>query len=223
MTSPARPAWILLLCAVATGCGDGPKDDEILFELDELFTRADPAADSPSGHNVVAHCSSDGQTWPDASATIAVFQTNTTTQIDIELTQGRPDTLFTAWLRLRGTDPDTGETFGGSPITDLGSTALAPSTDLGVLEEMMNSVGSTEATNAFMTDADGMGTLSVTLDLPMIGGMYPFDNYDPSLEPVATVSAPFASFLVRLASHCTDGLAHGLTQQDRESWFNWSP
>ena len=202
---------------------DGDTGPALVFDIEQEFVRADPAAESPSGHTVLDHCTTDGETWPDAVATISVAQTETTTQVDITVTDARPDTLFSGWLRLKGTDPDTGETWGGNPITGKGSTALAPSTDLAALIAMSEIEGATEAPNALWTDADGNGTLSVTLDLPMIDGAYPFDNHDPSLEPVDTVRAPYAPFLVRLASHCTDDLVHGILQGDREMWFNWSP
>ena len=203
--------------------GDGGTEDALIYDLDQAFARADPASESPSGHTVLTDCSSDGGTWPDATAVIRVAQTDTTTEIEIDVVGARPDTLFTSWLRLKGTDPETGESWGGNPITGKGSTALAPSTDLPELIEMSEGVGEPEAPNAFWTDADGAGSLVVLLDLPMIDGAYPFDNYDPSLEPVPTVRAPYAPFLVRLASHCTDELAHGILQGDREMWFNWSP
>jgi len=220
----AEPADTGKGAAVDSGTdGDSDTGDLLSFDLDQEFVRADPSADSPSGHTVLEHCSMDGQTWSDAEASISVAQSESTTEVSIVVTGARPDTLFSAWLRLKGTDPDTGETWGGNPITGKGSTALAPSTELAALVAMSEIEGATEAPNAFWTDASGSGSLSVSLDLPMIDGAYPFDNYDPSLEPVPTVRAPYAPFLVRLASHCTDDLVHGILQGDREMWFNWSP
>jgi len=216
---------ILPACAgndKGTDSGSDPSE-ELLFDLEMDFVRADPAAESPSEHTVLDHCSTDGDTWPDATATVHIAQTATRTDVEIELSSARPNTLFTSWLRLKGTDPDTGESFGGNPITGKGSTALAPSTDLAELVAMSELEGVDEAPNAFWTDGSGNGTLRVALDMPLIDGEYPFDSYDSTLEPVATVRAPYAPFLIRLASHCTDELAHGILQGDREMWFNWSP
>ncbi len=215
------------LAALAfTGCGDDAVDTQVgdpNITLNEAFTRADPASESPSGHTVVADCSATGETWPAAAAAVEVEQYDATTTIRISLTGARPDTLFTAWLRLRGKDPVSGETYGGSPLTDAGSTPLAPSTDLAGLAAMSETVGAEAAPNAFWSDASGNGQLEVTLDTPLIGGEYRFDRYDTALDAVRITGAPDAAFMIRLASHCTDGLAHGLVQQDRETWFNWSP
>jgi hypothetical protein len=30
-----------------------------------------------------------------------------------------------------------------------------------------------------------------------------------------------APFTLRIASHCTDDLSHGLTPGNREGWFDW--
>ena len=212
--------------ATQTGMGTNTMtctDSQPLFSLDEAFTRADPASDSPSGHNVLSDCSTTGETWDGASANIQVDQFMERTTISVTLSGAKPDTLYTTWLRLKGTDPVSGESYGGSPITGAGSTALAPSTEVGVLFDMMNGPGEAAAYNAFWTDASGNGQLEVELDFGLIGGAYPFPNYDPTLEEVAIVGAPDAPFMIRIASHCTDGLAHGLVQGDRETWFNWSP
>ncbi len=226
-----RALWLLVWgwgCAGGDKSDSGPADtaaggEELVFDIQQEFVRADPAAESPSGHTVLDHCTSDGETWSGAVATILVEQTATTTHVEIGVVGARPETVFTSWLRLKGTDPDTGESWGGNPITGKGSTALAPSTDLAELIALSETDGATEAPNAFMTDSDGNGSLIVDLDLGLIDGAYPFDNHDAELEPVPTVRAPYSPFLVRLASHCTDELAHGILQGDREMWFNWSP
>lgn len=206
------------LCVLlASGCGETPLITE------GSFVRADPLAESPSGHTMVEECSSDQSLWDGASAGIIVEQTSERTLVDITISDARPDTLFTAWLRLRGTDPETGENYGGNPISDAGSTPLAPSTELESLIALSETVGGTEAANVMITDESGNATYSVELDFGMIGGAYPFERYDESLEPVNIVGAPDAPFMIRLASHCQDGLAHGLVQGDREIWFNWSP
>jgi hypothetical protein len=219
-----QTALITTALLLSAGCPtvDG-SDEEPPVTTDGVFVRADPLAESPSGHLMAVECSDDQQTWTDATATIQVEQTSETTRVQIDVVDARPTTLFTAWLRLRGTDPETGETFGGNPITDKGSTPLAPTSELPDLIALSESVGASEAANAFTTDGNGTAQYSIELDFPMIGGAYPFDRHDAELEPVDIVGAPLAPFMIRLASHCQDGLAHGVLQGDREIWFNWSP
>jgi hypothetical protein len=223
-----RPALqnILNSAAIITllaGCPTADELDDTPVITDGAFVRADPLAESPSGHLMIDECSADQQTWDEATATIHVEQTLEGTRVDIAIVAARPDTLFTAWLRLRGTDPETGETFGGNPITDKGSTPLAPTSELIDLIALSETVGGTEAANVLTTDGNGTAEYSVDLDFAMIGGAYPFDLHDGSFEPVNIVGAPLAPFMIRLASHCQDGLAHGILQGDREIWFNWSP
>ena len=214
----------LLICACGDDASPGDSADTTgPIELTANFVRADPAAESPSGHTQIDSCSTDGETWAGAEASVNIVQDSDRTEIRIEISGAAPNTLFTAWLRLRGTNPDTGESYGGNPITDKGSTALAPSTALAELAAIAETEGATDAANALTTDADGNGTLEVVLDFAMIGGAYPFERYDSALLPVGIVGAPDAPFMIRLASHCTDGLAHGLLQGDREMWFNWAP
>lgn len=218
-------ATVVAAVTTLAGCGgdEEPPVDDWDVELQQEFVRMDAMAPSGSGHTVFDECSTTGETWPDAAATISVQQNAERTLVEIGLTGGRPDTLYTFWLRLAGTDPLTGEAYGGSPITGGGSTPLAPSTDLALLEEVGAGPGSPTAVNGFTSDATGSGSFAIELDFPMIDGAYPFDRYDPALPAVDTVGAPDAPFLIRMASHCTDGLSHGLSAGTREAWFNWSP
>jgi len=211
--------WLAGFAVLLSGCS---ASNDLTIE-DAAFTRADPAGESNSGHTVVGDCSDDGSTWDDATAHITLVQQGGISTVTMQIQGARPDTLFTSWLRLRGTDPETGEDYGGNPINGAGSTPLAHSDDLGMLGMMAPTEGETEAPNAGWTDADGNGSLVVETDFEVYGGSYPFDKYHPAFEPVPTVTAPDGPFLVRLASHCTDGLAHGLRGGDRETWFNWSP
>jgi hypothetical protein len=85
------------------------------------------------------------------------------------------------------------------------------------------------AVNGFTTDANGNGEFMTALDFPLVGGAYPF-NLAPAfngvagfppvaiVNPGAGVSGPF---LLRIATHCSDGLAHGLNPGVIESWFDW--
>jgi hypothetical protein len=67
--------------------------------------------------------------------------------------------------------------------------------------------GSTSGPNGFFTDVNGNATHSLTLDYPLVeGGVFPFDEFDPSLSAVPLGSTPF---LLNTLIH-TDGVAHGL-------------
>ena len=209
----------------------GGGDDGVSQEF--LFVRADPTSEDPNGNSSALNCGDDQ--FLDATARLIV--SNDGRDLEIEVRGARPNTLFTGWLRLKGNDA-AGVAFGGSPITGKGSTPLAPSSELDELLELMGEGnGQPEAANAFTTDENGNGNLRVTLDNSLFGGAYPFQNFEgfdptddrfpiePSLYPVAIVVPDgeliTAPFTVRLSAHCTDDLAHGLVQGDRETWWNW--
>ena len=78
----------------------------------------------------------------------------------------------------------------------------------------------------------------LNLEFAFPGGAYPFHRADLSvaaldrlaslfpdyrLIPMAIVDAREidAPFTLRIASHCTDDLSHGLTPGNREGWFDW--
>lgn len=189
--------------------------------VQDAFTRLDPDTTDPNGQSVLSHC--DGS-YDAASAMIKISQQHQTSQVMVTLTDARPDTFYTLWLRLRGkTSGEDGETYGGSPITDAGSTPLAPSTALASLIEVAEGPGDTAVANGFMTDETGAGELALTLDFPLVGGAYPFHKADPTLPPLAIVGSPFAPFMIRLVSHCSDNVGHGVSAGHREPWFDWSP
>ncbi len=171
-----------------------------------------------------------GVTWDGATASLEVKQVGAGSQVEVELKGGRPNTLYTIWLRLRGTVTATGASFGGSPMTGEPVTALAPASAMAeLIEYTAPNPGSPMAVNGFYTDAQGNGEFMTTLDFPLVGGAYPF-NLAPAfngvagfppvaiVNPGAGVSGPF---LLRIATHCTDGLAHGLNPGVIESWFDW--
>ena len=97
--------------------------------------------------------------------------------------------------------------------------------------------GSTESANGIVSDDSGDATLLIELDFPLDDGAYPFQKYaefdpsdgrykaeTPSAHPVAIVNSASgdvdAPFMIRVVSHCTDGLAHGLEPAAREPWFD---
>ncbi len=213
--------------------------------LNEQFERFDPASPSNSGHTVIDECGgafdgSDFQGQLPASAKFMSVQLGGKSYMSIDLYNSRPNTLYTIWIRVKGVDRD-GNPFGGSPLTNGGATPLAAGSKLDELEEISpwNSPGSTALVNGFTTNSSGRGKLITKLDFPLIGGSYPFNKIsnaalenirnlqNPSARaiPVAivnprdiNVNAPFA---LRIVSHCQDGLGHGLSPANRETWFDW--
>lgn len=198
------------------------------------FVKLDPGTTDPNGNSILANCGAD---HPDARAGMDVRQSFGTTDVTITVADARPDTLFTVWLWLGGTDPQ-GEAFGGNPVSGKSGAPFAPST---AYEELLAATGPgngvTEGANVFTTDAQGNAVFTTTLDFPLFGGAYPFhritgfDPDDPRLPiadarryPVALVSSGEsyeAPFLIRIASHCTDGLSHGWLAGPREPWFDY--
>ncbi len=213
--------------------------------LNENFRRYDAASPSNSGHTVIDECGGtfDGEDYQGqlpASARLTSVQIGGRTYLRIVLKNAKPDSLYTAWLRVKGLDQD-GNAFGGSPLTNGGATPLAPGSKLDELEAISpwNNPGSANLANGFQTDGNGYGRLILRLDFPLIGGSYPFNKISrSSLEnirnlqnasakaiPVAIVNprdshvdSPFA---IRIVSHCQDGLGHGLSPANRETWFDW--
>ena len=201
----------------------------------QSFIRLPADAPSGSGHSVRDDC---GDDFPDARASLRWEQEDGRTRLRIHISKGRPNTLYTVWLRLKGTDRH-GWSFGGSPITGGGSTPLAPSTALGELVAATGpGNGSPDPPNGFWTNHRGRGRLVVNLDFAFPAGAYPFDRAELSegamysldmlfpeyrLIPTALVDANVseAPFTLRVASHCTDDLSHGLTPGAREGWFDW--
>ena len=145
----------------------------------------------------------------------------------------RPNTYYSVWLRLKGKDA-SGNSYGGSPLTGLPGTALIPTTELGnALKSTGAGNASTDLSNGFWSDDNGNAIFMVELDFPMIDGAYPFQRFEgfdptderymaeePRIFPVAIVGSG-APFTLRIASHCTDDLGHGLVAGPHEGWFDW--
>lgn len=172
--------------------------------------------------------------WPSASATLQLEQGGAYSHVAIELTGVRPSTYYSVWLRLTGTDA-TGATYGGSPFTGAPGTALVPGSELAeTLRATGEGNGSTAISNGFWSDEHGNATFTTELDFPIIGGAYPFhmlpdfDASDPRLTAEAPRNHPVAiptsgiPFTLRVASHCTDDLGHGLNPGPHEGWFDWT-
>ena len=100
-------------------------------DFNENMTRIAPDSPSGSGHTVIDECGGGVDGFEAAYATIHNAQSNGTSKVRISIKNAKPNTLFDAWLRLKGSDQQ-GNSFGHSPITGGGATPLAASTDLGV-------------------------------------------------------------------------------------------
>lgn len=184
----------------------------------------DPAADHPYHP----------YDWPEASATLELQQDNGGSSVTIDVKAARPDTYYTVWVRLSGKD-ESGAAFGGSPLTGAPGTPLVPTSEFeDVLAATGPENGNDHNSNGFYTDANGDATFTIDLDFPIVNGAYPFhkvtgfdaadERYpldDPRIIPVAIVG-PGAPFTLRIASHCTDGVGHGLVPGPHEGWFDWS-
>ena len=204
----------------------------------EMFDRRGPNEVSPSGHTVLNDCQAPGaedpEGWLDATASLRVLQIGESSRVVIRVRDARPDTYFTIWLRVGGTDSN-GDPFGGNPVTGGKATALAPTSDL---PELLASTGAgngnDQQPNGFRTDGSGKATFRVGLDFPLVGGAYPFQRFpnwdpdderlaaeDPAIHPVA-IAGPQGPYTLRIVSHCTDDIGHGLSSGPREWWFDWT-
>jgi hypothetical protein len=220
---------------------------------DEMSRRA-PGSTSGSGHTVEENCPTDpsGKDWQGARAGVRIKQHGNSSTVDIRVKGAVPKTVFTVWLRTRGTGPDgseigwhqpraDGRSCNGSSLTCGGATPLAPGYMLDqIIHYTSPFAGTSNPTNGFTTDKHGNAKFSIYLDFPVVGGAYPFHlasedavanwqaaggNPDARRIPTAVVNASdpdiSAPFLLRVISHCTDQLGHGLSPGTREAWFQY--
>jgi len=218
---------------------DGMMEEEHDIVHDAPFTRHPADVESPSGNSVAVDCQDPDAEypyqpydWPDATAVLEVMQVGESSMVSVEVMNAKPETYYTIWLRLKGTDSN-GNSFGGNPLTDGGATALAPSSELAnLLASTGPGNGNDQQPNGFYTDAEGNASYSIELDFPL-NGAYPFHKFydfdptderlpaeNPVIHPVAIVGVG-GPYTLRIVSHCTDGLGHGLKSGDREWWFDW--
>lgn len=177
---------------------------------------------------------SDPQGWLDATAMLTIDQEDGHSRVSITMRDARPHTSFTVWLRLGGTD-SSGNAFGGNPLTDGTATPLASSQTLpALLRSTGAGNGNARQPNGFTTDAYGNATFRTTVDFPIVAGAYPFHRFpgfdasdarlpaaNPAIYPVA-IAGPQGPYTLRIISHCTDGIGHGLQSGPREWWFDWT-
>lgn len=224
-------ALLVGLTVPVNASADGPT-------VNEMFTRRGPDEVSPSGHSVFADCQLNNaaapEGWLDAWAQLVIDQEDGHSHVTIKVRKARPHTYFTVWLRLGGTD-SSGNTFGGNPLTDGMATPLASSQ---TLPELLASTGAgngnAQQPNGFTTNAAGNATFRTRVDFPIVAGAYPFQRFPgfdasdprlpaaaPSIYPVA-IAGPQGPYTLRVVSHCTDGVGHGLQSGPREWWFDWT-
>jgi hypothetical protein len=217
------------------------KGDDTVIPKTFMTVRGDTQP-SGSGDTILANC---GASSGIQTATVEATQSGSGSKVEIEVRNARPDTVYTVWLRMSGSGPGdetgTGGGSGGSPMTGGGATPLAPGSALdGLLHYSPPFAGSPTPTNGFVTDAYGNADFQIELDFPLIGGAYPFQNasteavealrYAGSTWPLVRKPHPVANptdpnisapFLMRVISHCTDQVGHGLSPAVREAWFQY--
>lgn len=214
-----------------------PSDPMTQLIRDEMSRWPSDAA-SNSGHTVEEECGQSG--WQKAKARLKVSQQGTKSRATIIMWQAKPNTLYTVWVRLRGTSPD-GVEIGGSPMSGGGATPLLPGHSLDeAIGQSPPLPGTPDPVNGFTTDRRGRATWSVDLDFPLVGGAYPFhragdeavadlidagSGWPLARTPTAIFdpreSALSGPFFIRVVSHCQDGLSHGLSPANRETWFQY--
>lgn len=183
--------------------------------------------DGVAGYSPEDMVSNVGGEFEDAAAQVTfLLLEDNRTQVEFNLENAPSDLYFTAWLRLAAPSPLTGLTV--TPLANPSSiAALAEVTDESRLTDTAEALGlvggdgtgSSTVANGFFTDAEGNGSFSTILEFPFTDdGVYPFSSFDPSLTDVALASEP--GFSIRLASHATDQVGHGLVAGFHERWFD---
>jgi hypothetical protein len=229
---------LILAAATAALIGTMPgllAADEVVIN-DEMPRR--PAGSlSGSLNSVEANCPIDpsGNDWQDATANLKIEQVGDSSAVQIRVKGAVPNTHFTVWLRIKG---GSGFNDAGSPWTGGGDTPLCSGTefaDLNAISPWNNPAGDTEPhCNSFYTAGNGNGQFKATVNFPVVGGAYPFQQSggDPSRPGAETIpDVPTAivdprtgnggPYLLRVMSHCTDQATHGLSPNVREAWFQF--
>jgi len=200
--------------------------------LDDDLSRRGPGSTSGSGHTVEGNC---GAPYQDATAHVAIKQSAGSSTVDLSVEDAVPNTHFTVWVRIKG---GAGFNSGGSPWTGGGATPLCSGTehaDLNAISPWNNAAGDTAGhCNSFFTDANGDGTLKTTVNFPVVGGAYPFQQAGGAVShptngggadvPTAIVDPRTGTggpFMIRVVSHCTDNANHGLSPSTREAFFQY--
>jgi len=223
----------IVALTMSTGLAQAGDDDDDggVYAINTYMTVRTDTQPSGSGDTILANCGASGG---NQTAHVKVSQEDGTSKARFRVRNARPNTVYTVWLRVKG---GAGFNPGGSTLTGGGATPLAPGSALVGLNDYspwgLHPVGSTTPTNGFTTDADGDANWTANLDFPLIGGAYPFQDgptvarpgHDGHINvPTAIVDPRTGNggpFMIRMISHCTDGLGHGLSPGTREAWFQF--
>ncbi len=209
--------------------------------IDDDMTRRGPGSTSGSGDTVEDNCAIDpsGNAWQGATATLEIKQKGVGSDVEIEVTGAVPNTLFTVWVRIQGKNGLNDTPPKGSPLTGGGATPLAPGSELVALNAIspwgVDAAGAPSSANSFTTDADGDGEFELDLDFPVVRGAYPFQmmvgparpghdghpNVPTAIADPREAGQEETPFLIRVVSHCTDNMSHGLSPYVREAWFQY--
>ena len=184
-----------------------------------------------------------GQPDPNRSASIKVKQEGMGSTVKIKVRSAKPDHLYTVWILLKGKVVGTQSLIGGNPITGKGATACVPGSALDYLLSFTPPYDGKSGPigNAMVTNEDGNADFTIELDFPLVGGAYPFQmanqtlidnwvtegggNATPMRKPVPIINPNDENieghFLLRVVSHFTDNLSHGLDPDVHEGWFNY--
>ena len=149
-----------------------------MTETKVALARVPADVESPSGHSVVADCQDAAATypyqpydWPDASATLEIRQGAGRSTVAIEMSAAKPNTYYTMWLRLGGTDAN-GVAYGGNPLMGIPGTPLIPSSDLGNALDTVSEPNDTSI-NGVHADENGNASFFIELDFPSCAISYP--------------------------------------------------
>ena len=144
--------------------------------INDDMSRRGPGSTSGSGHTVEGNCGSDYQ---DATASLAIEHTaGGSSKVQVQINDGVPDTHYTVWMRVKG---GAGFNDAGSPWTGGGATPLCSGTEFASLNDnspwSTNPAGSTAPLcNSIVTNSVGNGKLRTTVNFPVVGGAYPFQQ-----------------------------------------------
>jgi hypothetical protein len=210
-------------------------DEEVVN--DEMPRRA-AGSTSGSGHTVEGNCPTDpsGNDWQGATANLKIVQVGEQSEVQVRVKDAVPNTHFTVWMRIKG---GAGFNDAGSPWTGGGATPLCSGTehaDLNSISPWNNPAGDTEPhCNSFYTGNNGAANFKTTVNFPVVGGAYPFQQSGGAQSrpgaadlipdvPTAIVDPRTGTggpFMLRVISHCTDQATHGLSPATREAWFQF--
>ena len=248
---------LTIAAALGTMCASGQafaaKPDNV---VDDDMSRRGPDSTSGSGNTVEVNCYDEvdligggpNLDEPDgiadtvgtnhgqlATAKLSIAQSGAGSTVEVEVEDAVPNTHFTVWLRIKG---GAGFNSAGSPWTGGGATPLCSGTDFASLNDVSPWSDNPEGTedelcNSFTTDGNGDGTLKASVNFPVVGGAYPFQQADGPARPNHDLHADVPTaivdprtgnggpFMIRVVSHCTDNSNHGLSPSTREAWFQF--